>query len=815
MKRIHLINLLWLVAYSAFAQSTPKTISGLVKDTNNEVLPGATVRLLTATDSTMVKGEVTNGDGKFQLSGLTAGTYLLAITAVGQKPFISVPYTIDDIRSTITLPVFILLPAKNIQLNEVVVTAKKPLIVQEIDKTVINVEAMISSATSNTLEVLEKTPGVTVANNGEIGLNGRNGVTVLIDGRSTYMSGQDLAAYLKSLPGGLLDKIELMDNPPAKYDAAGNAIINIRLKKNRIGGLTGNVSMGVSQGKYTRNNDAVNLNYKYKKINLFANLGYNAEKTYNLDLYDRRFYNTNAALISTVDLRNNQVNKNYGQSINLGLDYAATSKTTFGFIVNINGGKGKTDFDYTSKNFNASHQLDSTGVGRTLGDASRTNSGMNLNFSHKFDNAGRELSADVNYLHYELESNQSLQNFMYQSDGVLTNRRDFLYVIPSDITIYIAKADYAHPLKNKARIESGFKSSIVDNDYIASYYDVVGVTKIIDNGKSNHFKYHENINAGYVNGQKEWKRLGVQLGLRVENTQARGQQLGNDVVQESRFTKNYTGAFPSAFISYKLDTLGKNTLSFMAVRRINRPNYQLLNPFVFFRDQYSYTSGNPLLNPQYQNRYELKYQHKQFLNMGLSFNKFTDVIFQTTQAVDNIFTTRPKNISDGYMLLLNTMVSLSPTKWWYLNNTLRLSHMGLNGQVYTENISFSVNVARFEMSNYFTIHKNWNAELSGYYASGDLNGQTLTNSMYRVNAAIQKKIWNNKGSIRFSVDDLFHSWVYHNRSISLKQSEYFQTSESDTQRIGFAFTYRFGKDTFARKRRHNNNASDDETGRVQ
>ena len=814
MKRIYIINLLWLLAHTVFAQSIPKMIFGVVKDTKNEVIPGATVRLLTASDSTMVKGEVTNGEGKFQLSGLSNGTYILAITAVGQKQFISVPLTVDETRSIITLPAFFLLPAKNIQLNEVVVTAKKPLIVQEIDKTVVNVEAMISSATSNTLEVLEKTPGVTVASNGEIGLNGRNGVTVLIDGRSTYMSGQDLAAYLKSLPGGLLDKIELMDNPPAKYDAAGNAIINIRLKKNRVGGLTGNVSMGVSQGKYVRNNDAINLNYKYKKINLFANLGFNTEKTYNLDLYDRRFYNINSELISTVDLRNNQVNKNYGQSINLGLDYAATSKTTIGFIVNINGGRGKSDFDYTSKNFSASHQLDSTGAGRTLGDASRNNIGTNLNFSHKFDNAGREISADVNYLNYKSTGNQSLQNFMYQSDGTLTNQRFFLYVIPSDINIYTAKADYVHPLKNKARIESGVKSSIVDNDYVANYYDVVGTAQTIDNGKSNHFKYHENINAAYINGQKEWKRLGVQLGLRVENTQARGQQLGNDVVQESRFIKNYTGAFPSAFVSYKLDTLGKNTLSFMAVRRINRPNYQLLNPFVFFRDQYSYTSGNPLLNPQYQNRYELKFQHKQFLNMGLSYNKFTDVIFQTTQAVDNIFTTKPKNIADGYMLLLNTTVSLSPTKWWYLNNTLRLSHMGLNGQVYTENISFSVNVARFEMNNYFTIHKNWNAELSGYYASGDLNGQTITNSMYRVNAAIQKKIWNNKGSIRFSVDDLFHSWIYHNRSISLKQSEYFQTSESDTQRIGFAFTYRFGKDTFARKRRHNNNASDDETGRV-
>ncbi|WP_169720056.1 outer membrane beta-barrel family protein [Dyadobacter alkalitolerans] len=317
-----------------------------------------------------------------------------------------------------------------------------------------------------------------------------------------------------------------------------------------------------------------------------------------------------------------------------------------------------------------------------------------------------------------------------------------------------------------------------------------------------------------MNGQKLWKRLGVQMGLRAENTWVKGNQLGNDEVRGSSFTKNYTGLFSSAYISYKLDTLGNNTLGLMAVRRITRPNYQLLNPFLFYRDQYSYISGNPMLNPQYQSRIELKFQHKQFLNMGLSYNKFSDLIFQTTEAVNDVFTTRPKNIAGGFMVLLNTTVSTSPTEWWYLNYTARVSHMGINGRVYTENLHFDTNILRLEINNFFTISPNWNAELGGYYASRDMNGQTLTQGMYRVNGALQKKILKGKGSLRVAFDDLFHSWVYNNRSLSLKQSEYFQTSESDTQRISFAMTYRFGKETFARKRRHNNNASDEEKGRI-
>ena len=204
-----LVNFLvvFCLATHLFAQSTNKTISGIVKDTRNEVLPGSTVRLLKASDSTMVKGEVTDGNGKFQFNNLENNMYMLDITSMGQKRFVSVPLTINDVQSTIALPVIILLPAKSVELKEVTVKTKKPLIEQEIDKTVVNVESMISSATSNTMEVLEKTPGISVNNNGEISLNGKSGVMVLIDGRSTYMSGQDLAAYLKSLPGGLLDKI--------------------------------------------------------------------------------------------------------------------------------------------------------------------------------------------------------------------------------------------------------------------------------------------------------------------------------------------------------------------------------------------------------------------------------------------------------------------------------------------------------------------------------------------------------------------------------------------------------------------------------
>lgn len=796
------------------SQLQAQIVSGTVKDSHNEVFPGATVRLLTHTDSVLVAGTVTDEKGNFQFSQLNHATYLLIITAMGQKKFVSVPLSITATQNTISLPVIVLVPDQTIELEQVVVKTKKPLIEQDIDKTIVNVGSMISSATSNTMEILERTPGVSVNANGDISLNGKSGVMVLIDGRSTYMSGADLATYLKSLPGGLLDKIELIDNPSARYDAAGNAIINIRLHKSRSGGFTGSYSIGLSKGKYVRNNDALNLNYSYKKVNAFANLGYGYDKNYAQDLFDRKFFDASSVLRSTVDLSNLQRTKATGYNANLGLDFTATSKTTIGLILNLNRSDRKMISDYQSKNFEALHVLQTIGSGDIIGNEKRINTGINLNMLHKFNESGRELSGDFNYLHYDTDGNQQLENKSYSPRNELINQSNFNYFTPSKINIYTAKADYIHPFKNKGKFEAGFKSSLINNGNVFDYYTVNEgfISKYYSN--SNNFKYRENITALYVNGQKTWKRWGVQLGLRVENTMVAGNQLGNEVVEGTKFKKNYIGLFPSTFVNYKLDKDGRNTIGLLAVRRISRPNYQLLNPFVFQRDQYTYNSGNPNLNPQYQNRLELKYQHKQVLSMGLSYNQFTSSLFPTTQTIDSVLFNRPDNIKGGYMVLLNTSFNASLTKWWYTNTTLRLSRIGLRGTVYEEKLHFDTNIARFELSNYFTLSKTVSAELGGYYASRDFTGQTVTKGMYILNFSIQKKIWDGRGSIRLSANDVFHSWIYRNRSISLVQAEYFQTNKTDTQRIGMAFTYRFGKDAFSRKRKHSNSASDEEKERL-
>ncbi|HEX8607480.1 MAG TPA: outer membrane beta-barrel family protein, partial [Pedobacter sp.] len=448
------------------------------------------------------------------------------------------------------------------------------------------------------------------------------------------------------------------------------------------------------------------------------------------------------------------------------------------------------------------NQLDSLSLGNTTSAGDRTNIGLNLSLSHNYGKSGRELSFDASYL-------------KYNGDGDQNTNDQFLYVLPSDSKIYTLKGDYIHPLKNKAKLEAGFKNSLVNNNNIANYYTLSGTSRLLDNTRSNDFNYRENINAAYLNAQKAWKFLSIQLGLRVENTNAEGKQLGNADVAASNFTRSYTQVFPGVAFLFKLDTTNTKSLSLVLSRRINRPNYQNLNPFVFFRDKYSYTVGNPMLRTQAQYRYEVKYQHLRWLRFSLSYNHFIDVILPTTTVIDDIFYTKQDNIGQGYMVLFNTGLNIPVKDWWTANGDILLSNIGLKGQTTQSPIHFSTYIARLNLNNQFSFNKGWSAEAGAYYASRDYNGQTFTSGMYRVNAGVQKKIWNDKGSIRLNFDDIFHSWVYNNGSVGLEKAQYFQSTRTDTQRIGLGFSYRFGSDTFARKSKHKDNALEEEKGRMQ
>ncbi|WP_128548281.1 outer membrane beta-barrel family protein [Larkinella soli] len=805
--------LLLICSFSAFAQLSSNRLNGMVSDALNEPLPGAAVRLLRASDSTLVRAVLTGGNGKFGFTNLPADAYRVQVTSVGSNEYRSGTILIDGRARTVTLPVFIMTPSKTL-LNEVKVVAKKPLLEQELDRTIVNVEAMIGSAGSNTLEVLERTPGVSVDGNGDISLNGQSGVLVLIDGRPTYMSGPDLAAYLRSLPGGSIDKIELMTNPPARYDAAGTSVINIRLKRARTQGYTGDIAFSYNRGVTSRSNDVVNLNYHHKKINLFGSLGYSKDGNYAEDRYERRVYDSTANLTSTIGLTNRYRSGSQGGMARLGMDYTVSPATTVGMVLLIQRRPRWERLDSDSRRFDGPLGPDSVGNGSTDGRFRWSSISANGNLQHKFGKTGREVSADLNFAKYTTRGEQRLRNQIEGPDGTLPAVDRFLHKLPSTIAIYSAKVDYIHPLVNLGKLEAGLKSSRVLNANNAQYFDLDGSLLLPDYGKSNHFRYLETILSAYANVRKDGKRLAAQGGLRLESTHLHGRQLGNPEIAETSFRRSFRSLFPSVFLGYKLDGAGRNTLTAGISRRISRPNYQLLNPFLAFRDPYSFTTGNPSLKPQYRWQYELKYQHKQVIGIALQYNRFRDIIFQLTEAVGDVFIHRPENVAKGYILALNTNGSVAPAKWWNVNATVMLARMALQGTAFSQPLNPGLFHARMSLLNQFRFGSGWSGEMSGYFSSRDLAGQTITEPRYRVAGALQKKLFHEKGSIRLTLDDLFHSWKAYDRTISLKRTEAVHRNVSDTRRIGLAFTYRFGKETFKRKRNHPDNATDEEKGRV-
>ncbi|WP_158242808.1 outer membrane beta-barrel family protein [Siphonobacter sp. BAB-5405] len=304
----------------------------------------------------------------------------------------------------------------------------------------------------------------------------------------------------------------------------------------------------------------------------------------------------------------------------------------------------------------------------------------------------------------------------------------------------------------------------------------------------------------------------AQAGLRLEQTGLKGEQRENPEVPESSFSRQYTNLFPSIFLSYKLDSTGTRSLTLSASRRINRPNYQQLNPFLFYLDNYSYTSGNPQLLPAYPQQFELKYQHNTIWGLSFQYNQFRNIIFQTTQAVGDIFITRPGNIANGKLLSLSAYASYNPFLIWTFMASGGFVHLTiLPTELYGQALDARLLTGRINVTNQLKLGKTWQAECSLSYTGPSINGQRRSQSLYRINAGIRKSLWSNKASINLMVEDWLRSWVQREQIGSLQGATEFRTSRADTRRIGLAFAYRFGKQT---RNRSYSDAAQEEKGRI-
>ena len=789
-------------------------IKGKVADGgDSKILEAASVSLYHLSDSSLVKINLTDNNGNFEFDKIAPGSYYLLATSTGHLTTYSPAITIknDEIVSAGVLKLI-----ENIKtLKGVTVSLNKPFIERKIDRTIINVDASISNAGATALEILEKAPGVSVDKDGNVSLKGKAGVMIMLDGRPTYLSADQLSNLLKNMPSSNIDQIEIMTNPSAKYDAAGNSgIINIKTKKNKMKGMNGNISASILQSRYTQTNNSINLNYRTGKINLFGNYGYSYRERYQDTRIIRKFSDSSTKEIQTIFDQNRIANNSWQvHNLKAGMDFFAKKKTTLGVV--FSGYLNPSDYlsrNQTNLN-NSNNKTDSIVVSDNTNKEKSSNFSTNFNMRHVFDSSGKEFTVDLDYLNYYQITDQILASNYYFPD--FTHFAPFSQLIgtlPSKVRIYSAKTDFTFPLKNNAKIETGLKSSYVTTDNDALYQDSTSSGYVTDNGKTNHFIYKENINAGYVNYSRQIKKWGMQAGLRAENTNAKGNQLGNSSRPDSSFTKNYINLFPTVYLSYQADK--KNTFSVNYGRRIDRPDYDDLNPFYYFIDEYTYEVGNTLLQPQYSDNIELSHTYKGFLSTTINYSKihnvFTDVLKQITSERKTYQTKENLASKENYGLAVSA--NFPVTSFWNTNLYANVSHdtyYGVigNGVLDVANTSFMAN-----MSNELKFKKGWSAELSGFYRSKGIEGQIVMDPMWRLDAGLQKSVLKNKGSLKLSIRDIFNSQRFTGRVDYQDINVYIQNTNYN-RTASLTFIYRFGK-PIKNQNQHRTGGASDEQSRV-
>jgi hypothetical protein len=820
MKNFLLPLFLITLSLPSIAQVANGKLKGTVTDEAQKPVESATVSLLKAKDSSLLKMIATDASGAYSFENIPSGKYLLLISSVGHVQSYSHIFELNESNSPLSLEATSLKPVSK-DLKEVAVIARKPLIEMKMDKTIVNVDAAVTNVGASALEVLEKSPGVSVDKDGNISLKGKQGVQIYIDGKPSYVSGADLVNLLKNMSASQLDQIEIMTNPPAKYDAAGNSgIINIKTKKNKARGFNGNASASFSQGSYWRGNASVNMNYRNGKYNAFFNYGYNNNNTYQ-ELTIHRTYKKDD--MKTIDAQFDQVafmpSTNIGNNLKFGMDYFASRKTTIGFVASgfIN--------PETYRNFNTAYLKDGTGTVDSIVYSTAhmkdtwKNGNLNLNLRHQFDSSGKELTADLDYSTYRSNNQQVFVNAAFFPDWTPKGETNLLSNLPLNINIYSAKADYSQPITKNLKMDAGVKSSYVNTDNAANYFNIENGQPEVDYKKTNRFLYKENINAAYVNFNRQYKKLGVQAGLRLENTNYSGHQLGNAQRPDSSFQKSYTNLFPTFYLSYNASKNHQFGLSLG--RRIDRPAYQDLNPFLFFLDNYTYQAGNPYIRPQYTTNVELSHIYKGIINTTLNYSRTIDYMNETfeqshdTTNADKGYATivRQGNIGVRQNAGVSVSAQIPVAKWWSASAYVNCNYNHFKGELYGEKIDIGASTVLFNLNNQFHFNKGWSAELSGFFRTKGVDGQMILQPFGQMAAGVSKQVMKGKGSIRFNMRDvLYTNWVKGN--INFQRTEVYFENRRDSRVGTISFTYRFGKPMKDQQAPRRNGGAGDEQSRV-
>jgi outer membrane receptor protein involved in Fe transport len=798
-----ILSLLFLNVVSA--QTTKMHITGTVT-TKKDIKVSASLKFTSLADTSFVKTVSTNQEGNYVLESLPRGKFIVEVKAVGYQ---SIKETFEPTVGKTTLDLSFNLQAEIKELESVVIAGRKALIERHNDKTVMNVENSIISTGNTALEVLAKMPGVSVNQDGMISIKGKSGVNVLIDGKSTYLSAEQLATRLRSLNSNDIKTIELITNPSSKYDAEGNAgLLNIKLKKNANYGTNGSIDLGFGYGKNPKSDAGISINHRNKNLNIYGSFANNNNKaTENLDILrvvnggDQNTY---------FHQSNTQTRSTHNSNYKAGVDYFINDKNTLGFL--------------TTGYFNNGHDLSNgvTAIGRSFTKVDSSivadnpsknkyrNQAYNLNYKSVLDTLGQELSVDLDYAKYHSEENTIYQNsFFDQSASNYKSPAIFRNATPSFIKIKAAKIDYSLPLNPATKLDVGLKSSWVSTDNDFQFENLIGTDWKNDVSRSNRFIYDENINAAYATLKHEFKSTNIEIGLRTEQTNSKGNSINDNKIVK----RSYFDFFPNFNINQTLNS--NNEIGFSYSRRIDRPDYKSLNPFVYFVDLYTFSQGNPFLNPQYTNTFQLAYNYKKTLNVSLGYNITNNLIIDVLlpdnekktlyQTVQNLDKQYAYDLTIGYPTII--------TKFWSMDNTLtstynQIKTANLGDGVYDrKKVNFMLNT-----SHTFTLSPSTSAELSGEYASSQIYGTYAIKPYYGIDLGIKKSFLDKKLNVKLAANDVFNTRKARISS-ALSGLDFNLTQKQESRIYRLSLNYIFGSSSVKGTRERKTSVTDEE-GRI-
>jgi hypothetical protein len=783
------------------------TITGLVLDKENQPIPLVNALLLNAKDSTLFKGDIANETGRFVFEKVPDGPYLMMVSSLGYQNEYSNTFIVQG--NAIALPTLVLKMESQV-LDEFTVTQKKPFIEQEIDKTVINVSSSIVSIGSSALEVLERSPGVTIDQRGEqLNLNGQPGVIVQIDGKQTFLSAQEVVTLLRNMPSDNIDKIELITNPSAKYDAAGNSgIINIKLKRNINFGTNGNVNLAGGYGRYGSGTANGTLNRMTGKSSFIVNAGASVNKSFRLnDIFRRIPFEEK---LSVFHQKTKRINKTANYNARVIADFSLAQRTKIGVMISAFQNAQVSPHGYSSTTISDEKAIIQQSFKTNFNNGTNTkNLGANLSLRRKTHKTDGELTVDVDYVNYSSLKNSGMNTQYFKPDGQQDNISETVRNnMPSSIKIGVVKFDYTQKLW-KGKLETGLKSSLVatDNDMV---FETKQANWIVDTTRSNHFRYKENLNALFLNYSGNFsKEIKFQVGLREEHTNA----IGNSVTLHQRRARQYFNLFPSLFISAELHPDYVINASFS--HRIDRPNYESLNPFEFYLDPYTIIKGNPNLKPQYTNLFQVVHIFKKTLTSTLSYGRIKDLIEDELPlqiASENKTILLTGNIDRKDRIGITISFPIQILKAWSVQTNLIGSYnyfksQYLNQQLKIKQLTFNLNV-----SSQLQLGNGVSAELSGWYNTKTYYGMYAAKPVGMLNIGLQKSLYNKTITVRMNANDILGTNYFHGKII-YNDINYDVQTKWQSRLIRLALTYNFGNMQLkpASKR---NTASDDLKSRI-